>query len=317
MLAETGVLGALNFPPGAEHWGLLRAIGVCVSGEAILSCYSFTGWTGAVANTSAASTTITMSNAETVTANFRATVAPITATINPGGIVPLYSSTPVIQPGSWISIYGTNLANTTANWNGDFPISLGGASVTIDNKPGYLYLVSPGQINLQAPDDTATGVVPVVVTTPNGTVTSSVTLDQFGPSFSLANNRYAAGVILTPNGSGAYDGGVYDLLGPAGAFSYDTRPVKAGETLELYGVGFGPTNPPILAGGTFSGSAPTAQTVTVTIGGVLATVQYSGLTSAALYQLNVVVPNVGTGDQLLQASVGGVQTPGGVYVTVQ
>jgi uncharacterized protein (TIGR03437 family) len=279
--------------------------------------YSFSGWTGAVANASATSTTVAMNSAETVTANFKATIAPTTPTINPGGVVPLYSSNPVIQPGSWISIYGSNLANTTTNWNGDFPISLGGVSVTIDNKPGYLYLASPGQINLQAPDDTAMGVVPVVVTTPNGTVTSSVTLAQFGPSFSLANSRYAAGVILTPNGSGAYDGGVYDLLGPTGAFTYNTRPVKAGETLELYGVGFGPTNPPVLAGGAFSGSAPTAQTVTVTIGGVSATVQYSGLTSAALYQLNVVVPNVGSGDQLLQASVGGVLTPGGVYVTLQ
>jgi uncharacterized protein (TIGR03437 family) len=278
------------------------------------SGYTFYGWTGNVSNSSAASTTVTMGSPQTVTANF-ASSAP---TINPGGIVPLYSSVPLVQPGSWISIYGSNLANTTAVWNGNFPTSLGGVSVTIDNKPGYLWLVSPGQINLQAPDDTATGPVRVAVTTPNGTVSSTVTLTGVGPSFSLLSAKYAAGVILTSNGSGAYGGGTYDLLGPSGAFSFSTRPVKAGETIELYGVGFGPTNPHVAAGGAFSGAAPTANTVTVTIGGVQATVLFSGITSAGLYQFNVVVPSgAGSGDQLLQATVNGVQTPGGVYVTLQ
>jgi uncharacterized protein (TIGR03437 family) len=187
----------------------------------------------------------------------------------------------------------------------------------IDGKPGYLWLVSPGQINLQAPTDTATGLVNVTVTTPNGTVSSTVTLAAFGPSFSLLSAKYAAGVILTPNGSGAYGGGTYDLLGPSGAFSFNTRAVKAGETLELYGVGFGPTIPAVQAGTAYSGAAPTTNTVTVTIGGVPATVLFSGITTTGLYQFNIVVPSAGAGDQLLQASVGGVQTPGGVYVTLQ
>jgi uncharacterized protein (TIGR03437 family) len=275
--------------------------------------YVFTGWTGNVGNSTAASTTVTMGSAQTVVANF-ASSAP---TINPGGIVPLYSSVPTIQPGSWISIYGSNLANSTAVWTGNFPTSLGGVSVVIDNKPGYLWLVSPGQINLQAPDDTAAGPVNVTVMTPNGTVSSTVTLGAFGPSFSLLSAKYAAGVILTPNGSGAYGGGSYDLLGPSGAFGFNTRPVRAGETLELYGVGFGPTNPPVPAGTAYNGAAPTANAVTVTIGGVPATVLFSGITTTGLYQFNVLVPSAGTGDQLLQASVNGVHTPGTVYVTLQ
>ena len=157
----------------------------------------------------------------------------------------------------------------------------------------------------------------VTVTTPNGTVSSTVTLAAFGPSFSLLSSKYAAGVILTPNGSGAYGGGAYDLLGPSGSFSFNTRPVKAGETLELYGVGFGPTNPHVPAGAAYSGAVPTTNTVTVAIGGVPATVLFSGITSTGLYQFNIVVPSAGTGDQLLKASVGGVPAPGGVYVTLQ
>jgi hypothetical protein len=31
--------------------------------------------------------------------------------ITPGGIVPIYSTVSTIQPGEWVSIYGTNLAN--------------------------------------------------------------------------------------------------------------------------------------------------------------------------------------------------------------
>src|ERR1019366_6072554 len=73
--------------------------------------------------------------------------------ITPNGIVPVYSSTPIIQPGSWASIYGIDLASATTLWNNDFPTSLGGTSVTIDNKPAYLWVVSPTQINLQVPDD--------------------------------------------------------------------------------------------------------------------------------------------------------------------
>lgn len=42
-------------------------------------------------------------------------------TITANGTVPIYSSVNTIQPGSWISIYGTNLATGTATWNGDFP----------------------------------------------------------------------------------------------------------------------------------------------------------------------------------------------------
>jgi uncharacterized protein (TIGR03437 family) len=242
-------------------------------------------------------------------------VAPI---IDQNGVVPIYSSVPVIQSGSWVSIFGTNLASGTFLWNGDFPTSLGGTSVTIDNKSAYLSYVGPTQINLQAPDDTATGTVNVVVTTALGTTTSSVDLALQGPSFCLlGDDKHVAGEIATPNGMGAYGGGSYDLVGPSGAFSFNTRPVNPGETLILYGVGFGPTNPPVPAGSVFSGSAPTSNPVAITIGGVSASVVFAGITEAGLYQFNLTVPNAGSGDQALLATVNGVQTQSGPVVTVQ
>jgi uncharacterized protein (TIGR03437 family) len=224
-----------------------------------------------------------------------------------------------VQPGAWVSVYGSNLASGTALWNGGFPMSLGGTSVTVDGKRAFLWYVSPTQINLQVPDDTVAGPVDVSVTTASGTATSTVTLAAYGPSFSLlGDGKHVAAEIATPSGIGAYGGGTYDLVGPSNTFSYNTRPVKAGETLVLYGVGFGPTTPHVPAGQAFSGAAPTTSPVTITIGGVSASVAFSGITEAGLYQFNLTIPpGTGSGDQALAATVNGVQTPPGPVVSVQ
>jgi uncharacterized repeat protein (TIGR03803 family) len=43
--------------------------------------------------------------------------------ISASGVVPVGSSSGIIQPGEWVSIYGTNLAGGTATWAGNFPVS--------------------------------------------------------------------------------------------------------------------------------------------------------------------------------------------------
>src|ERR1700733_13762517 len=68
---------------------------------------------------------------------------------------------------------------------GDISTLLKGDIITLPPQDGYLWFVSPGQINLQAPDDTTTGTVPVVVTTPTGPATSTVTLGRFDRSFTF------------------------------------------------------------------------------------------------------------------------------------
>jgi uncharacterized protein (TIGR03437 family) len=135
----------------------------------------------------------------------------------------------------------------------------------------------------------------------------------------LSDGKHAASVIATPDGSGKYGGGSYDLSGPVGAFSFNTRPVKAGEVLILYGVGFGPTVPPVPAGQVFSGAAPLESKVLVTIGGVSAPIAFAGITGAGLYQFNVTVPaGLGSGDKALKAQlVSGVTTPAGAMIAVQ
>lgn len=251
-----------------------------------------------------------------IDAGLSVSAAPV---INAGGVVELGSSSNTVQPGSWVSIFGSNLASGTNVWNNDFPTSLGGTSVTINGKPAYLWFTSPGQINLQAPDDDTTGPVSVVVTTAAGKATSTVTLGRFSPAFSLLDGSHVAGILSRADGSGAYGGGTYDIVGPTGnSLGYRTVAAKAGDALILFGVGFGPTTPSVAAGRAFAGSAPTSSPVTFRINGTAVTPVYSGLTSAGLYQFNLTLPaGLGSGDVPLIASVGGVQTPTGVVLSLQ
>jgi uncharacterized protein (TIGR03437 family) len=237
-------------------------------------------------------------------------------TINPGGVVPLYSSATTIQPGSWISIYGNNLAGSLVTWKGDFPTSLGGTSVTINGKPAYLYYVSPTAIAAQAPDDPATGSVAVVVTTATGTASSTVTLGQFGPSLSSLGDakNHVAGYI--PRGSG------YDIVGPTGSsLGYPTVAAKAGDTVVLYGVGFGPTDPPVRAGQAVvvPGLLAAGNTVVFRFGGVAVKPDYAAVTSAGLWQFNfnALPGGLGTGDVSVTASINGVSTPVNFVIALQ
>jgi uncharacterized protein (TIGR03437 family) len=141
-------------------------------------------------------------------------------------------------------------------------------------------------------------------------------LGPYGPSFSLLDSKYAAAIVVTPGNPGNSGGG-YDIIGPSGAFVYASRPVKAGEILVLYGVGFGPTNPQVPAGLPFYGAAATVELPRITIGGAPAEVKFSGVVAAGLYQFNVIVPATSKGDQLLQGLAGGLTTQKDVYVAVQ
>ncbi|MGO9231769.1 MAG: hypothetical protein ACLQKA_21465 [Bryobacteraceae bacterium] len=247
------------------------------------------------------------------------TIGEPSPSITPGGVVPAASPVGIIQAGEWVSIYGDSLASGTAIWAGDFPTTLAGTTVTIDGKLGYLSYVSPAQINVQAPSDSATGSVSVVVTTDFGTATSNVTLASVAPSFLLLDVKHVAGIVLRSDGSGAYGGGSYDILGPTGSsLGYRTVAAKEGDIVELFGTGFGPTNPAVPPGQAFSGAAATTNQVALHINNVSVTPSFAGLSGAGLDQINLTVPaRLGTGDASLQATVGGAQTPSGAVISLQ
>ncbi|MCS7024219.1 MAG: IPT/TIG domain-containing protein [Bryobacteraceae bacterium] len=210
-----------------------------------------------------------------------------------------------VTPGAWISIFGDNFATTSRVWNtsdivqGKLPTELEGVRVTINGKPAAIYYVSPSQLNVQAPDDTAQGPVQVVVTNSFGASNPvTVQLQPVLPGFFLFDRFYVS--AARPDGS---------LVAPSGLFPGQlTRPASPGELIVLYGTGFGPTIPTVPAGEVFQGSAQTANNVQVRMGGLSAEVRFAGLVSAGLYQLNVIVPNLADGDHDVVATVAGVRT---------
>jgi uncharacterized protein (TIGR03437 family) len=144
-----------------------------------------------------------------------------------------------------------------------------------------------------------------------------VTLAQYAPSFLLLDNEHPAGIIQRSDGSGAY--GDYDILGPTGmSLGYPTVAAKAGDHISLFAVGFGPTNPAVRPGQPFSGAAPATNAVNILINHVSVPVSFAGLSGAGLYQINLTVPaGLGTGDVPLAASVGGVQAPSSVMISLK
>jgi uncharacterized protein (TIGR03437 family) len=85
----------------------------------------------------------------------------------------------------------------------------------------------------------------------------------------------------------------------------------------LYGVGFGPANPPQPSGQLVTTATPPANAVQITIGGVAASAAYAGLVESGLYQFNVTAPNLPSGDAAVVATIGGVSTQTGVLLTIQ
>ncbi|MBL8222276.1 MAG: hypothetical protein JNL62_23775, partial [Bryobacterales bacterium] len=97
-----------------------------------------------------------------------------------------------------------------------------------------------------------------------------------------------------------------------------TTPARPGETIVLYGTGFGPTSPAATPGKVLTEPLRTAGEVRIRIHNQEAAVSYSGLVSAGLYQINVTVPaDLADGDYPVVAEVGGVRTGKFVKLRVQ
>lgn len=218
---------------------------------------------------------------------------------------------PGIGAGSWVTIKGTNLANTDPGrtWRGDeivrgtLPVSLDGVSVRIDDKPAVVYFISKGQINVQAPDDGAQGPVRVEVNN-NGAVSVAASADMqaYSPAFfQWGATRYA---ITTRYPDNALIGNPQSVPGTVAA--------KPGDVLILWGTGFGPTAPATPAGHVVETGTAVANAPTVTVGATPVAVIGAALSpgSAGLYQVAIQLPDsIATGDQPVVAGVAGYRSP--------
>ena len=179
--------------------------------------------------------------------------------------------------------------------------------------PAFVYYISPTQINVQAPDF-GTGSVAVTVTNSTGTSnTMNVTADSFAPAFFQAG---AYAIATHADGT---------LVAPLGMFG-NSSPAGKGETVVLWGTGFGAVSPTVPSGQTSTQAlgntvAYTTTSPTITIGGVPLTVVATALNPSALglYQVAVTVPgSAASGDQTIVVSAGGKSSPGsGVLFSVK
>jgi len=248
--------------------------------------------------------------------------------IKAGGVVSASAFQPGgIAPGTWLEIYGSNLSNTTRSWQAsDFqginaPTSLDGVTVSIGGKDAYVAYVSPGQVNVQAPDGIPIGSgVPLVLNNGNNQSDPSIveTLQVapalLAPSSFIVNGKQYAAAILPSTASGQ------TFAAPAGAIpGVATRPAVAGEVLTLYGIGFGPVNPAVAAGTIATQASSLADSVTILFGQASGKILYAGMAPGlvGLYQFNVEVPPTTPGDSILNVQIGRAVLKGTEFVTIQ
>ena len=190
--------------------------------------------------------------------------------------------------------------------------TLGNTSVTINGIPAPLDFVTAGQINAQVPFN----VFPDGVTT-SGSVNVVVTLNGIpSPPQPVVINPFEPGVFASSGYAIAYFGAAGPNFGklaaPVGTFS-GSLPAHPGDILTVYATGLGAVNPPIQNGvNSLDQLRFTVATPTVLIGNVQAQVLFSGLTPSfpGVYQLNIVVPPVATGNSIpLQIQMNGITSP--------
>jgi len=230
--------------------------------------------------------------------------------ISTGGVISAsdFGALPSVAPGSWIEIYGTNLASTKREWaTTDFsgvnaPTSLNNTFVSIGGFSAFVEYISPTQVNVQVPGTVGLGTQPVIVSTPAGNSAAynvNVNLEEpalYAPAVfkGIFNQQSVQWVGALFPGSTTY------VFPPDSFAGITSQPAQPGDTIVFYGIGFAqvPGSPP--------GQTPqTANGLTLAIqpkfyfNGVQAQVTYAGLAPQTattgyigLYQFNVVVPPI-------------------------
>jgi uncharacterized protein (TIGR03437 family) len=223
-------------------------------------------------------------------------------------------ASPTVAQNDWIQIKGSHLVPSTTPAGGTFwsnapefaqgrmPTELGGISVTVNGKPAYVWwfcskattpACSEDQINVLTPLDDYQGQVFVVVK--NGPVSSGAFQVNKVPATPSLLRFSARGDLVATHSDGK-------LLGPTSLYPGLSTPGARGETVSLWGVGFGlPTTPLVNGSSTQSGALPF--TPACFLGGEAANV-VAALVSPGLYQLNVTIPATArTGDNQIYCTI--------------
>ena len=180
---------------------------------------------------------------------------------------------PETAPGAYVAILGSGFtADPGAEWSAAIgsgsvlPQELLGVQVRVGAVNAYVEYVSATQVNVLLPATTPLGLVNLEVTTPAGGFVFTLQVQPVAPglfTYSLMGRSYAAAVF------GGTAGVIY-VAQTCALPGVASRPAKAGDAVELYGTGMGPTSPPWPDGSTFAQDYPALDlsAFQVTMGGV-------------------------------------------------
>jgi uncharacterized protein (TIGR03118 family) len=191
-----------------------------------------------------------------------------------------------IAPNTWIQIKGNGLSATTGTWQvtgSTLPTAVNGVAVKINGTAVPVSFVSNTQVNFLVPSTVSTGPAQIQITN-NGLTSAAVTvnMDPLAPAFfTLGTNATSGNAYIAAEHA---DG---TLIGPAATIKTAT-PAQPGETIMLFGTGFGPP---------FTSGEALAPAPTIVIDGIDADVSFAGVVGPGLYQFDVAVPSTVTQGQ--------------------
>jgi uncharacterized protein (TIGR03437 family) len=201
-----------------------------------------------------------------------------------GGVVSAASFVVDVARGGLASIFGSNLGN------GD------NTTVWVNGSIAPVFYASPGQFNVQIPwEVTGMGSFNMIV---NGMPSNVVSRGVY---------TYSPDVFMISAAQGA-------ITHADGSLVSNASPATVNETVVVYATGLGPVSGAMVTGKPASSTSlqpTTPQPATATLGGIPATVSFSGLTPGfiGLYQVNVQVPANAPPGSLLSISIGGGRAP--------
>jgi uncharacterized protein (TIGR03437 family) len=220
------------------------------------------------------------------------TISTPTPAINQFGIVNAASFVSPVAAGSIATVFGSNLAFQQASVKiFPLPTTLAGSSFQVGGRGMPLFSVMPSQVNLQIPWELA-GLTQGTVSATAGGIASgqqAVSLAAFAPGIFALN--------LKGTGQGAV------LISGTAVLAAPQRPALRGEFVSIFCTGLGPvSNQPATGAAAQANPLSLTSTMpTVTIGGLVAPLNFAGLAPGftGLYQVNAQVPaSASTGDEV-------------------
>ncbi len=204
----------------------------------------------------------------------------------------------VYSPGMTLSVFGSQLAPSVSTASSvPLPVSTVGVAATVNNVAAPLYYVSPGQLNIQIPYETAAN-QPATLRVNNNGMIATYQLNMVPASPGIFTDS-SGGIVPVAAGN-------------------------RGAIVSLYLTGAGAVNPEVATGAAPGAGTPVADlpkpalNVVVTVGGVPAALEFIGIPAGlvGVTQINFYVPSsINDGTQPVMVTVNG-QPSGAAYLTV-